>query len=132
MLVNKAYRYELKPNKQQLTLLKKHAGCARFAWNRGLSEKKRLWEEEKRSTNAIEQHRMLNRLKKTDFPWMCEVSKCAPQEALRDLDRTFKNCFEGRADFPKHKKKGIRDSFRLTGETPQTLQTAFKKTKTLQ
>ncbi|GAW92206.1 helix-turn-helix domain-containing protein, partial [Calderihabitans maritimus] len=28
MLVNKAYRYELKPNKTQLILLKKHAGCA--------------------------------------------------------------------------------------------------------
>ncbi|SHH29474.1 Helix-turn-helix domain-containing protein, partial [Thermosyntropha lipolytica DSM 11003] len=51
MLVNKAYRYELKPNQEQLTLLKKHAGCARFAWNWGLAERIRLWEEEKKSTN---------------------------------------------------------------------------------
>ena len=63
----------------------------------------------------MEQHRLLNRLKKTDFPWMYEVSKCAPQEALRDLDKAFKNFFEGRANFPKFKKKGIGDSFRLTG-----------------
>ncbi|HHW42178.1 MAG TPA: IS200/IS605 family element transposase accessory protein TnpB [Syntrophomonadaceae bacterium] len=115
MLVNKAYRYELKPNKSQLVLLKKHAGCARFAWNWGLAERKRLWEEEGKSTNAIEQHRELNRLKKTDYPWMYEVSKCAPQEALRDLDRAFRNFLEGRASFPKFKKKGIHDSFRLTG-----------------
>ncbi|MDN5348466.1 MAG: putative transposase [Clostridia bacterium] len=46
---------------------------------------------------------------------MYEVSKCAPQEALRDLDRAFKNFFEGRAAFPKFKKKGVHDSFRLTG-----------------
>ena len=65
MLVNKAYRYELKPNKTQL--IKKHAGCARFAWNWGLSERKRLWEE-KKTTNAIELHRKLNKLKKIDFP----------------------------------------------------------------
>ncbi len=115
MLVNKAYRYELKPNKRQLIFLKKHAGCARFAWNWGLAERKRIWEEEERSTNAIELHRKLNQLKKTDLPWMYEVSKCAPQEALRDLDRAFKNFFEGRAEYPKFKKKGIHDSFRLTG-----------------
>ena len=46
---------------------------------------------------------------------MYEVSKCAPQEALRDLDKAFKNFFEGRTNFPKFKKKGVRDSFRLTG-----------------
>lgn len=115
MLVNKAYRNELKPNNKQLALLKKHAGCARFAWNWGLAERKKLWEEEKKSTNAIEQHRKLNALKKTEFSWMYEVSKCAPQEALRDLDRAFRNFFEGRADFPKFKKKGKHDSFRLTG-----------------
>ncbi|MCL0052512.1 helix-turn-helix domain-containing protein, partial [Peptococcaceae bacterium] len=63
----KAYRYELKPNKTQLILLKKHAGCARFAWNWGLAKRKKLWEEEKKTTNAIELHRKLNKLKKTDF-----------------------------------------------------------------
>jgi len=115
MLVNKAYRYELKPNQEQLILLKKHAGCARFAWNWGLAERIRLWEEERKSTNAIELHKKLNALKKTEFPWMYEVSKCAPQEALRDLDRAFKNFFKGRAGFPKFKKKGAYDSFRLTG-----------------
>ncbi|MCL0101380.1 transposase [Peptococcaceae bacterium] len=46
---------------------------------------------------------------------MYEVSKCAPQEALRDLDRAFKNFFKGRANFPKFKKKGVHDSFRFTG-----------------
>jgi len=33
----------------------------------------------------------LNKLKQTDYPWMYEVSKCAPQEALRDLEKAFKN-----------------------------------------
>ena len=69
----------------------------------------------KKTTNAIELHRKLNKLKKTNFPWMYEVSKCAPQEALRDLDKAFKNFFKGRANFSKFKKKGVHDSFRLTG-----------------
>ena len=52
---------------------------------------------------------------------MYEVSKCAPQEALRDLDEAFQNFFrrikEGRKPgFPrfKSKKRGI-GGFRLTG-----------------
>jgi putative transposase len=69
-----------------------------------------------KSSNAIGLHRQLNALKRTDFPWMYEVSKCAPQEALRDLDRAFKNFFEGRARYPKFRsrKRGI-CGFRLTG-----------------
>lgn len=120
MKINKAYRYELKPHIQQRILLAKHAGTARFAYNWGLQKRIELYEKEKKSTNAIEQHRILNSLKLQEFPWMYEVSKCAPQEALRDLDRAFKNFFRGLKEnkqigFPRPKKKGRHDSFRLTG-----------------
>ena len=118
--INKAYRYELKPNSAQRILLAKHAGVARFAFNWGLKRRIDLYNEEKKSTNAIEQHRLLNSLKETEFPWMYEVSKCAPQESLRDLDRAFQNFFRGlkqnqKIGFPSFKRKGERDSFRLTG-----------------
>jgi len=120
MLINKAFRYELKPNKAQLISLAKHAGCARFAYNWGLAGRIKLYNQEKKSTTAINQHRELNSLKKTELPWMYEVSKCAPQEALRDLDKAFANFFRGikqnqHVGFPRFKKKGLRDSFRLTG-----------------
>lgn len=120
MKIHKAYRYELKPNVQQRILLAKHAGCARFAYNWGLQKRIDLYEQESKSTNALEQHRQLNSLKSTEFPWMYEVSKCAPQEALRDLDRAFQNFFRGvktgqPIGFPSFKRRGDRDSFRLTG-----------------
>lgn len=120
MLVQQSYRYELKPNNKQKTLLAKHAGAARFAYNWGLSRRIEEYKTEGKSSNAIEQHRQLNALKKTEFPWMYEVSKCAPQEALRDLNRAFINFYRGlksgqKTGFPKFKKKGIYDSFRLTG-----------------
>ncbi len=120
MKINRAYRYELKPNADQRILLAKHAGCARFAYNWGLARRIELYQAEKKSTNAMEQHRELNKLKQTEFPWMYEVSKCAPQEALRDLDRAFKNFFRGlktgvKVGFPRFRKKGEHDSFRLTG-----------------
>jgi len=115
MKIYQAYRYEFKPNNIQENELLKHTGCSRFAYNWGLEIKKKSYEETKKSPNAIELHRILNALKKTEFPWMYEVSKCAPQEALRDLDKAFKNFFEKRAIFPKFRKKGVDDHFRLTG-----------------
>lgn len=120
MKINCAYRYELKPNVEQRILLAKHAGASRFAYNWGLNQRIALYESSKKSTNAIAQHKELNCLKQDKFPWMYEVSKCAPQEALRDLDRAFQNFFRGlkqdcKIGFPKFKKKGQSDSFRLTG-----------------
>ena len=119
----RSYRFEIDPNNRQRTLLAKHAGCARFAFNWGLEQRIRRFHAEKgtaRFTSAFNQHRELNRLKQTHFPWLYEVSKCAPQEALRDLERAFKNFWRGCKSgedigFPKFKKKGRHDSFRLTG-----------------
>jgi putative transposase len=77
-------------------------------------------------------HRELNALKKTDFPWMYNVSKCAPQTALQNLDKAFDGFFRrckskvAKKGFPKFKsrKKGI-GSFTLTGAihvTERTIQ----------
>jgi len=123
VIAQQAFRYELAPNVGQRVLLAKHAGCARFAWNWTLAARIRRYQEcraEERFTNAIEQHRELNARKGTEWPWMYEVSKCAPQEALRDLDRAFRNLVRarraGRAfGFPRFKRKSIDDAFRLTG-----------------
>lgn len=123
MKVNQAYRYELSPNNKQVGLLLQHCGVARFAWNWALAQRIALFKQndgKDKFTNAITQHRELNALKKSEFPWMYEVSKCCPQETLRDLDRAFANFWKGRkagrqVGFPKFKKKGLHDSFRLTG-----------------
>ncbi|MFV2014447.1 MAG: RNA-guided endonuclease InsQ/TnpB family protein [Candidatus Heimdallarchaeota archaeon] len=124
MRVQRGYKYELNVNNCQITLLKKHAGASRFTYNWGLAQRQVLYRNntgKDRYTNAIKQHRLLNSLKKNQFPWMYDVSKCAPQEALRDLDKAYHNFFMSikkgeRGGFPKFKKKGRSiDSFRLTG-----------------
>ncbi|MHA1479951.1 MAG: RNA-guided endonuclease InsQ/TnpB family protein [Candidatus Thorarchaeota archaeon] len=123
MLVNKAYKYELDPNNRQRSSLHQHAGVARFTYNWGLEQHIKLFKEQQgkaRFTDAMKQHKLLNSLKKTQFPWMYQSSKCAPQEALRDLHQAFKNFYRGlktrkKVGFPRFKRKGVRDSFRLTG-----------------
>lgn len=127
MKINRAYRVELDPNNVQRTALLRHAGSARWAYNWGLRRKIEEYEAQGKSPGAMALHRELNALKKADpedggIPWMYEVSKCAPQEALRDLDRAFQHFFrrckqgDKRKGFPRFKsrKRGI-GGFRLTG-----------------
>ena len=99
-----------------------HAGAARFTYNWGIDRKEMVyWLNQLpiphiKNPTAIDLHRELNQLKKTKYSWLYETSKCSPQEALRDLDKAFKNFFSHRAKYPKFKSrnKGI-GSFRLTG-----------------
>jgi transposase len=121
------YRTELDLNDKQRTACMKHAGASRFAYNWGLARSKGTYHTTGKRPTAIDLHRELNKLKQTDYPWMYEVSKCAPQEALRDLDKAYKNFFRrmkrksrglwrGKLGFPKFKKRSKAiGSFRLTG-----------------
>ena len=125
--IQRAYKTELDLNHAQITACKKHAGAARWAYNWGLRRKQEDYRTTGKSPSAIDLHRELNALKQTDVPWMYEVSKCAPQEALRNLDAAFDGFFRraslkrmgkhrGKAGYPrfKSKKRGL-GSFRLTG-----------------
>ena len=120
MKINKAYKVEIKPNNKQKTILNKSFGTARFAYNWGLAQRIDLYEKEKKSTTAINQHKELCAIKKEQYPWMYDVSKCAPQEALRDLQAAYNNFFRGlkqgkKVGFPKFKSKhGSKNSFRVS------------------
>lgn len=118
--MQRGFKTELNPNNVQRTLLLKNAGAARWAYNWGLNQKKLALEAKTKIPNNIELHRRLNAIKPTEVSWMYETSKCAAQEALRNLDRAFNNFWTARkkrkVGFPKYKskKKGI-GGFRLTG-----------------
>jgi putative transposase len=124
MKVYQVFKYELKPNNKQVGLLIKHCGVARFTWNWGLARRIELYKAKEgieKLTNDTKQHRELNALKKTIYPWMYEVSKYAPQSALQDLDQAYDNFYrslkkhEWRSK-PKFKKKGAHDSFRVVND----------------
>src|SRR5215469_11151651 len=128
MRVQRACKTELDLNDRQVTACKQHAGAARWAYNWGLQIKQERYKASRRSPTAIELHRELNARKKTEVPWMYEVSKCAPQEALWNLDAAFTHFFRrcalkkqgkwtGKLGYPqfKTKKKGL-GGFRLYGK----------------
>jgi putative transposase len=122
-MILRTYKTKISVNNKQQTLLLQHIGCAMWAYNWALSKKKESFNKKEKIPNAIELHRELNKLKKTDCPWFYESSKFSPQNSLRDCDRAFQNFFtrckkkvKSKKGFPKFKsKKNDKQSFRLDG-----------------
>jgi putative transposase len=115
----KVHKIALDINNVQATHLTRCAGTARFAYNWALSR----WTEQykahlanpalpKPSQQSL--RRELNAIKREQFPWMLEVSKCVVQEAIIDLGRAYANFFARRAAAPIFHKRGVRDSFRIS------------------
>ena len=116
------FKTELKLNNKQRTILAKHAGVARHAYNWGLGLTKQILDHNQKNLHqkikfptAIDLHKWLVALVKPEKPWYYEVSKCAPQYALRNLSEAWKKCFKKAASCPKFRKKGCHDSFTLDG-----------------
>jgi len=130
MLIQKAFKTELKPNNKQRTFFEKSTGIARFAWNWGLAQRIDLYTKEKKSLSSIDQHKILCTMKKEEFPWMYEVSKLAPHEALRDLEKAFKNFFNNKKGFPNFKSKHkSKQSFKMTGDVCYITKSSIKLPK---
>jgi putative transposase len=116
------FKTELNLNNEQRTALAKHAGTARHAYNWGVWLTKNILDHNKSNPESklkfpsgIDLHKLLVALVKPEHPWYYEVSKCAPQYALKALRDAWDDCFENKKGAPKLKKKGQRDSFMLDG-----------------
>jgi putative transposase len=137
--VIRPHKIALAPNHDQAVYLARAAGVARFSWNWALAEWQRQYNEWREyrcgprpSEGAL--RRQLNEVKAEQFPWMLEVSKTAPQQAIKNVGTAFKNFFEGRAKYPRFKKKGVsHDSFRAdngpTKDKPNAVAVDGKRVK---
>ena len=109
-----AYQYELKPNGAQRRDMRRFAGACRFVFNKALAWQKDRYATDK--TTRFSYTVLANFLpawkvdKETE--WLKHSPSQCLQQALKDLERAYKNFFAQRADFPRFKKKGQSDSFR--------------------
>ena len=120
----RAHKIRLYPNNAQATYFAKACGVARFAYNWALAEWKRRYEAGEKVNEGI-LRKELNAIKHEQFPWMLEVTKCAPMEAIRcNLNGAFQNFFRGLKQgqkekefgYPKFHKKGVKDSFSIAND----------------
>lgn len=114
--MHRSHKIRLYPDRCQEQALRRACGVARFAYNWALEEWNRQYDAGLKP-NKFSLRRHLNAIKRDQFPWMMEVTKCAPMEAILNLGRAFDKHFNGKARKPRFKKKGGMDSFRVGMET---------------
>ena len=135
MKIIKGQIIRLEPNNKQITYFKKACGVARFAYNWGLSEWMKQYEQDKayrddclskgievdksklNKPNLYSIKKKLNAIKKDEFPFMLEVTKCSPQEAIHQLGNAYQRFFKGQSKYPQFRKKGVNDRFTIDNST---------------
>lgn len=101
------YQFRLRPQKSQEKILLRWMGACRFLYNCALEQRVMAYEMSGKNLNYFSQQNELPSCKKVEeLSWLKDVPSQSLQMALRFLDRAYKNFFEGRASFPKRKKKG--------------------------
>ena len=135
-MISIAHRIELKPNNKQKTYFRKAFGCTRLAYNWGLAEWKRMHEAGEKP-NGREIRKRFNAIKKEQFPFTYEVTKCATDQPFINLQKAFDKFFEdlkrGTVSYPQFKKKRDNEgSFYLQSSEVQLSETnrnskAFEK-----
>ena len=104
MLVKKAYKFRIYPNKKQRILIAKTTGCARFVFNHFLGK----WNETYRKTGKGLTYKscsaQLTQLKK-ELDWLREVDSIALQSSVKNLADAFSRFFKQQNEVPRFKSK---------------------------
>jgi len=104
MIINKAFKFRIYPNKDQEVLIAKTIGCSRFIFNHFLAK----WNDSYKGTgkgltyNSCSSE--LPSLKK-EFPWLKEVDSIAVQSSLKNLADAYTRFFKKQNDAPRFKSK---------------------------
>jgi len=105
-----AFKFELMPNGQQQRDMRRFAGACRFVYNKAIATQKERHAAGLKYASHFDMCKWLPEWKK-EIPWLKESPSHTLQKALKDVDRAYKNFFEGRASFPCFKRKGMSESF---------------------
>ncbi len=110
--MKKAYKIEIKPTEEQITKIHKTIGVSRFIYNFYIAHNKKVYEKEKKFISGMDFSKWLNNKYIPNHPdkaWIKEVSSKATKQAIMNGEKAFKKFFDGKASFPKFKKKKNQD-----------------------
>ena len=121
MTQNKALKLRLYPNKKQSIQIRQFCGASRFIYNKMLEERQLAYSQHKKDDNLQELWTYKYKTEveyKNEFEWLKDVDSVALQQSRRHLIDAYNNFFKylkkqrkGNSQFPKFKKKGIKDSY---------------------
>ena len=118
--MHRVHKIKLDPTAAQEEYFRRACGVARFAFNWALAEWKAEYEAGGKPNEAALRKR-LNAIKGEQFPWMSEVTKVAPQNAIKNVGVAFQNFFRrvkqgGKPGYPRFKKKGLHEQRMRSGQ----------------
>lgn len=117
----KVHKIRLNPTPEQCEYFARACGVARFTFNWGLAQ----WNEQYKAgqkVSALDLKKQFNAIRKEQYPWSYEVTKCAVEGAFMDLGAAFNNFFDGikkgrKVGYPQFKsKKKSKRSFYLAND----------------
>jgi putative transposase len=115
-----AVKIRLYPTDEQAAFLNRQFGAVRFVWNRALHIRKHRYKVHGDRLSATHDLKPLLKVAKHSrkYGWLADFDAISLQQACVNLDKAFKNFFEGRAKFPRFKRKhGGQSSYHCTGKT---------------
>jgi putative transposase len=107
MIIRKAFKYRIYPNREQQQGLAVQFGHARYVYNWGLVKSKDKYPGYNRLAKQLP---VLKTAEKTS--WLIKAHSQVLQQSLKDLDRAFRNFFDKRSGYPRFKNKYDRQSIR--------------------
>src|SRR2546428_7491335 len=111
----RAYQYRFYPTPEQVQVLARTFGCARYVYNWALRLRTDAYYKDQQRIGYNALSARLTLLKQdASHTWLNEVSCVPPQQALRHLEKAFHHFFEGRAKYPTFKKRSGEQSAEYT------------------
>lgn len=106
MKQKRAYRYRCYPTAEQQHILARTFGCTRYVYNWGLRLRTdAYYQRQERLYYSDTSAAFTDMRRQPETAWLSEVAYIPCQQALRHLDKAFRNFFDGRAKYPNFKKK---------------------------
>ena len=104
MLIHKAYKFRIYPNKNQEVLIAKTIGCSRFVFNHFLAKWQDAYQETGKGLTYTTCSSQLTQLKK-ELEWLKEVDSIALQSSLKNLADAYSRFFKKQNKAPRFKSK---------------------------
>lgn len=115
----RATKLRIYPTPEQEVHLDRQFGAVRFVWNKALAIKTHRYRVRGETLSAKRDLKPLLAVAKKSrrYSWLADFDIMSLQQSCINLDKAFKNFFEGRARFPRFKRKhGAQSSYHCAGK----------------
>jgi putative transposase len=111
----KAYKYELRPTKEQIQQMNQIFGNVRFVYNWALEKRTTAYQQTGKSPSSFQLMKQLTELKKEDGKeWLSLSPIHSLQKSILRLDASFQSFFSKKGKYPRFKgRKDFKQSFQI-------------------